>query len=231
MKKPISELYQLGRDLFEAGKYAEAEPILLEVAKLNHNYADVWNKLGIITYLNGRLREASEYFERALCINPRYTEASLNLSITYNAMGEFNKAQDVFSMAAQIAHPAPSSLDPFAAGKLANEHFKIGNIYLDLAMYGEAIEEYHKALRLHESASDIHTKLGIALRNVGRYEDALVHFMRAKEINPDYGQAWVQLGLTYYTKGLVGNAIEEWENALRLNPNLEEARTYLKLMR
>ncbi|MGD1075686.1 MAG: tetratricopeptide repeat protein [Thermodesulfovibrionales bacterium] len=231
MEKTVSELYQLGTELFDSGKYEEAEPILQEVIGLNPDYADVWDKLGIIAHLNGLLQAAAEHFEHAIRINPRYTEASLNLSITYNAMGEFQKAQDVFSIAAQIAHPTPSSIDPFALGKLANEHFKIGNIYLDLGMYDEAIEEYHRALRLRENASDIRTKLGIALRSKGRYEEALVHFVKAKEINPDYGQAWIQLGLTYYMKGLIGNAIEEWENALRQNPNLEEAKKYLTLMR
>src|SRR5512135_2609432 len=119
MKQELYELYQQGTELFEAGKYSEAEPILKDVIRANPNYADVLNKLGVITHLKGRYREASEYFESALEINPLYTEASLNLSITYNEMGEFKKAQEVFSLAAQIAHPTPSSLDPFAAGKLA----------------------------------------------------------------------------------------------------------------
>ena len=135
MKQELYELYQLGTELFDTGKYSEAEPILRDVIRVNPHYADVLNKLGIMSHLKGRYREASEYFERALEINPLYTEASLNLSITYNEMGEFRKAQEVFSLAAQIAHPTPSSLDPFAAGKLANEHYKIGNIYLDFGMY------------------------------------------------------------------------------------------------
>lgn len=231
MEKEINELYQMGKELFEAGRYSEAEPILRELIRRTPSYADVLNKLGIITHLKGNLKEAAEFFEKALEINPRYTEASLNLSITYNELGEFKKAQEVFSLAAQIAHPTPSSIDPFAAGKLANEHFKLGNIYLDLGMNDEAIEEYRKALRLHNRAADIHTKLGIALRNKGNYEEAMVQFNKAKEINPDYGPAWIQSGLTYYMKGMIGLAVEEWEAALNNNPNLTEAKTYLKLIK
>lgn len=231
MEKELNELYQMGKELFDAGRYSEAEPILREVIRRSSSYADVLNKLGVIAHLKGNLKEAVEFFERAIEINPRYTEASLNLSITYNELGEFKKAQEVFSVAAQIAHPTPLSLDPFVAGKLANEHFKIGNIYLDFGMYDEAIEEYKKALRLHDKAADIHTRLGMALRNKGNYEEAMVHFNRAKEINPDYGPAWVQSGLTYYMKGMIGLAVEEWEAALRQNPNLSEAKTYLKLIK
>jgi tetratricopeptide (TPR) repeat protein len=231
MKPTLYEIYQHGNELFDAGKYAEAEPILKEVIAQNPKYADVLNKLGIISHLSGRLADAAGYFSLALELNPLYTEASLNLSITYNDMGEFRKAQEVFSKAAQIAHPTPSSLDPFAARKLANEHYKIGNIYLDFGMYDEAIEEYSKAVKLHSTAADVLTKLGIALRSKGRHEDAVVKFMKAKEVNPEYGQAWVQLGLTYYMTGMIGLAVEEWENALRCNPDLNEAKTYLKLIR
>ncbi|HYA31836.1 MAG TPA: tetratricopeptide repeat protein [Thermodesulfovibrionales bacterium] len=231
MNQEIYELYQMGNELFEAGKYMEAEPVLKSVIRMNPHYADVLNKLGIIAHLNSRLKEAAEYFERAIEVNPMYTEASLNLAITYNEMGEFRKAQEVFSLAAQIAHPTPSSLDPFAARKLANEHYKIGNIYLEFGLYDDAIEEYGKAVKLHPGAADVLTKLGIALRSKGQYEDAVIYFMKAKDINPDYGQAWVNLGLTYYMKGMIGLALEEWESALKYNPKLEEAKTYLTLLK
>src|SRR3972149_2544716 len=140
--QPLQELYELGKKLFEEGKLSDAEPVLKDILVLNPRYADVHNKLGIIENLNGDLEKAAEHFEKALELNPRYTEASLNLAVTYNDLGEFKKAQEVFSMAAQIAHPDPNAVDPFIAGKLANEHYKVGNIYLEFNMNAEAIEEY-----------------------------------------------------------------------------------------
>lgn len=110
MDKSAHELHELGSQLFEEGKYSEAEPILKDVISINPHYADVHNKLGIIFHLKGNLRQASDYFKKALELNPNYTEASLNLAITYNDMGEFKKAQDVFMRAAQIAHPTPSAM-------------------------------------------------------------------------------------------------------------------------
>ena len=225
------ELHELGSQLFEEGKYSEAEPILKDIITINPKYADVHNKLGVISHLKGDFKNASEYFKKALDLNPNYTEASLNLAITYNDMGEFKKAQEVFSLAAQIAHPTPTAIDPFVAGKLANEHYKLGNIYLDLGMNDEAIEEYKKAIKLYPRLPDVHTKLGIALRNKGLIEDAIVYFAKAKEINPNYGAAWVQLGLSYYVKGLIGLAFEEWEKALEHNPGLKEAEAYLRLLK
>ncbi len=231
MDQQIHELHERATQLFEEGKYAEAEPLLKNVISSNPKYADVHNKLGIISHLKGHVRQAAEYFKKAIELNPSYTEASLNLAITYNDMGEFKKAQEIFSVAAQIAHPTPSAMDPFIAGKIANEHYKIGNIYLDFGMNDEAIEEYQKAIKLFPRLPDVHTKLGIALRNKGALEDAIVHFTKAKELNSQYGPAWIQLGLSYYMKGLAGLAFEEWENALRQIPNLKEAKTYLSLLK
>lgn len=231
MNDTVHELHEEGTRLFDEGKFSEAEPLLKEVLMKNPDYADVLNKLGVICHLRDELEKARDYFTKAVHLNPRYTEASLNLAITYNELGEFEKSKDIFSLAAQTAKPTPSSLDPYAAGKLANEHFKIGNIYLDLAMYEEAIIEFRKAISLQPKFPDVHTKLGIALRSLGNIEEAIVHFNTAKEINADYGPAWVQLGLTYYIKGLTGLAFEEWENAIRQNPNLKQAETYLKLLK
>jgi tetratricopeptide (TPR) repeat protein len=231
MEEHLTELYEEAKRLFEEGKYYEAEPLLKEVLEINANYADVLNKLGVISHLKGDPQEAVTHFRKALQLNPLYTEASLNLAITYNDLGEFEKAQETFSLAAQVAHPTPEALDPFIAGKLANEHFKLGNLYLDFRLNDEAIEEFQKALKLAPNFPDVHTKLGIALRNNDQYEEAILHFSNAKEVNPGYGPAWVQLGLTYYMRGLSGLAAEEWEKALKQIPNLREAKNYLKLIK
>ena len=224
------ELHEYASQLFDEGNYAEAEPILKDIISMYPRFADVHNKLGIIFHIKGNLNQAVLYFKKALELNPNYTEASLNLTITYNEMGEFKKAQEVFSFAAQIAHPTPTAVDPFISGKLANEHYKLGNIYLDLGMNDEAVDEYKKAIKLYPKLPDVHTKLGVALRNKGLVEDAIAHFTKAKEINPHYGPAWIQLGLSYYMKGLLGLAFEEWSQALKQNPDLKEAEAYLRLL-
>lgn len=231
MSSEFKELYDRGRELYEEGKYDEAEWLLREVIKIKPDYADVLNKLGLIASLKDDYDAAVDYLKKALELNPSYTEASLNLAITYNERGEIDKAQEVFANASKIADVSPQGLDPFVAGKIANEHFKLGNMYFDFSLYDDAIEEFRKALKLKPNLADVHTNLGIAYRNRDQHDLAMAHFEEAKAANPYFGAAWVQLGLTYHMKGMTERAIEEWENALKQNPNIKEARSFLKLLK
>lgn len=231
MPDDFKEIYDRGVELFERGQYSEAEGLLKEIVRRKPNYADVLNKLGIVANLSGRLEEAAAFFERSVAINPSYTEAVLNLTITYNEMGRTDRAWELFTEFTRRNVESPGKLDPFAAGKIANEHFRLGNIYLDFGFTDVAIGEYRKALALRPEFPDILTKLGIALRDKRRYDEAIGQFTRAKEVNSHYAPALVQLGLTYYMKGLPELAFEEWEDALRKIPGQREARSFLSMLK
>lgn len=228
----LRELYEFGCELYDKKKYSEAKPVLQEVIKRNPRYADVLNKLGVIHHLQGELEEAAFCFERSITINPSYSEAILNLTITYNEMGKTDRAYDLVQrMNARNKPDADSGLDPFVSGKLANEHYKLGNIYMDLARYDDAIDQYRRALTLKPGLADIQTKLGMCLRELGHTDDAITELSRAKADNPYYGPARIQLGLTYYMQGSTGIAYEEWEEALRLLPKLKEAESFINMLR
>jgi tetratricopeptide (TPR) repeat protein len=231
MSEKLKEIYEKGKELFDRGNYEDAEGLLREVIRQNPRYADVLNKLGVITSLKGNLKEAAELFEKALRINPSYTEASMNLIITYGDLGKPDKAQEVVNLVTERATHRSGTLDPFIAGKLANEHFRLGNLYLEFSLLDEAIEEFRKALKLRSNLADVRTRLGVALRDKGLYDESVKELQYAKNANILYGPAWVQLGLTYYMKGDKESAFAEWELALEQNPNLKEAQSFLNILR
>ena len=229
MAESVEEIYMRGREAYDRGDFTEAEKCFSEAVK-SRPYADVFNKLGLIYHGKGELGKAAAAFRRALDLNPGYTEVSLNLAVTLNDMGRYQEAGEIFSRAAKIAHGAPYSLDPFIKGKLANEHAKIGDIYYDLGLFGEAVEEYKKAIGLRPTFVDIITKIGIAYREKGLYNDAIREFMKAREINPKYVPARINLGITYYMKGFLDLAIAEWQQTLEVSPENTDAQMYLKFV-
>ncbi|HSA78127.1 MAG TPA: tetratricopeptide repeat protein [Nitrospirota bacterium] len=235
MQQKLEDLYKQGTEAFEKKDYENAERFLQLILDRNPTFADIQNKMGIIYNQTNRLDLAAKAFEKALKLNPGYTEASLNLAITYSDLGMYEKAREVFERASHFTEEpnkaSESSIDPFVKGKLADEHLRIGNIYYELRLLDDAIDEYQKALRLSPNFADIITHLGIALRDKGRYDEAIEQFNRAKQSNPRYIPARLHLGITYYSQGFYGLAEEEWREALVFDPNNSAVRTYLNFVK
>ncbi len=216
--------------LFQEGKYEEAEPILTRLmAYRPQGFPDIFNKLGFIYQWRGDLPKAAEHFRKALELNPRYTEAALNLAVTLIEMGEYEQARTTFSNAAKQIQSETASLDPYIRGKMANEHARLGDYYYALGLYDEALEEYRKALRMRPNLVDIVTKIGIALREKGELDEAIRMFMTAKEIHPKYSQAIIHLGITYYIKGFFSLAKSEWASLQDVTPQGHSAALYFAL--
>ena len=237
MQTKLDELYKQGMEAFDAKDYDKAGRIFQEILAINPRFADIQNKLGIIYHQTNRPGLAAQAFEKALDLNAGYTEASLNLAITYSDLGMYEKSRQIFERAAHFTEmgeskaSATSGIDPFIKGKLAAEHLRIGKMYYGLRLLDDAINEYQKALRLSPNFADIITQLGIALRDKGHYDEAIKEFNRAKISNPRYILARLHLGITYYSQGFFGLAEEEWQEALMFDPDNAAVRTYLNFVK
>jgi tetratricopeptide (TPR) repeat protein len=193
--------------------------------------SDVFNKLGVIYHQRGSFGRAAKAFEKALELNPRYTEAALNLAVTYNNLGRYEKASAAFAGAARFTQTGRGALDPFIRGKLANQHADLGDIYFDLGLHDEAIAEYRKAVDLGPKFADLRTKLAVACREKGDHEQALAEFQEALKVNPKYIPAYLHLGMTYYMRGFVDRALRVWKTALKASPNDKSVQVYLEFVR
>lgn len=230
MDPEFEKIYRTGQECFEEQRYDDAERLFLKLLDRNpKGYADVFNRLGLIYFEKGLLERAAQYFEKALALNPKYTEASLNLTVTYNELRNFTEAEKVFTRAAKFIRSEPTAMDPFIQGKLANAHSKLGDSYYELGRYEEALQEYRKALALRPNFVDILTKIGITLKEKGNLDQAMEAFSKAKEINPKYVPAYVHLGVAYYSKGQREQAVNEWNAAQKIDPANRAVQAYLTL--
>jgi tetratricopeptide (TPR) repeat protein len=209
----FSVTYDKASRLFDAGRYPEAEDLYLKLVEAGGSgYADIYNRLGLITAFQGQIETAVEWFLKAVQANPRYTEACLNLAVIYADLSRYDEADQVYHEAARLVTDAPRSTDFYVRGRLANEHAALGDRYVNLGLLDEALDEYRKALGLCPMFPDIVTRVGMVLREQGAYDEAIRVFLRAKELSPDYVPATVHLGLTYYMSGFPDLAREEWES-------------------
>jgi tetratricopeptide (TPR) repeat protein len=219
----------LGREYYQKREFDKAEPALRQVLESTERLADVHDMLGVICHSRGSFAQAEYHFERALAINPTYTEAALNLAVTYNDRGKYEAARNVYSRIRGAASDDSHDLDPFARGKIANMHAEVAQAYADAGLVREAIEEYEKAVRLCPQFADLRTKLGTLLRGENDLSRARKQYEEAIRARPSYVPARVLLGVTLLSQGHAEAAAEEWRKALEIEPDNVPARMYLRI--
>ncbi len=88
-----AEYIQWGDEAYQRGDLQTAEACFRHVLNARPNYADVRNRLGVVLTAQGRDEEAIDQFIIAVRINPRYTEAHINLAIAYYELGYTEQAK------------------------------------------------------------------------------------------------------------------------------------------
>ncbi len=230
------QLISLGREHYHAGDYAAAEGYLSQAVAAAPTFPDLFNMLGVIYAAGGKFQLAQEAFEAALRINPRYTEAALNLSVTYNDRGRYEQAREVYARAVASSEGGPRQLDPYARGKLANGHADLGEAYAGMALYDDAVREYARALELCPTFVDLRVKLGGVYRDMGKPSLALLELERARAEKPDYAPARIHLGVVLFSLGRPEDAVAEWNAVVAADPDggpgsfTARAKLYLRMM-
>lgn len=231
MDERTRELLTLAREYYEKREYDRAEPYLRDVLERSNQFADVFNMLGVIQHDRGKLQEAQASFEEALHLNPHYTEAALNLAVTYNDLGRYDEAKRVYKAALDLGRAAGGKVDPFIRGKIANLHAEVAQAYADAGMIADAMHELRKAILLCPDFGDLRVKLANLYRQKGDLEAARFELEEAIRARPGYIAGYVTLGVVWLSLGEVDKAIAQWNRALELDPDHKSAKMYLKMTR
>ena len=230
MDDRIKQLLLLGREHYTKREFDRAEALLRQVLEHDNHLADVHDMLGVIAHADGDFARAERHFERALEVNPAYTEAALNLTVTYNDRGKYEAARRIYASIGGQPRSRGEALDPFARGKLANMHADLAQAYGDVGMASEAVVELEKAVNLCPQFADLRTRLGTLLRQEGDLVSARWHFEAAVLARPTYVAARIQLGVTLRLLGEKSRAEEEWRRVLDLEPENPHAKMYLRIL-
>jgi tetratricopeptide (TPR) repeat protein len=230
MKSEAIELYRAGSEAFKVNDYKTAKKYLTQLTNAGHEFADALNMLGVIAYEEARFTDAKAAFNRAIEINPHYTEARLNLAVSMVDTGSYSEGETAFDEAATSSKTGLGQVDPFVKGRLSNLHADLADIYHGMGLYEDSLREYRTALKLAPHFPDLGTRMGILLRDMGLYDEAILEFKRVLELKPGYTPALVQIGITHYGEGQIDKAAALWEQALQKNPDDTQAKKYLRLL-
>lgn len=186
------EILDAANEHYDRAEYPVAQPYYEKLVQDGFRYPDVFNRLGVIYHLSGRLPEARWCFEQALELNSGYLEAALNLTVTCNELGEYGSGVRSLRRAQQHAD---SSNDAYRRGKVANLHRALAEAYMELERPEDAMHEFGRALRLCPNFHDIRLELARLLRLRGNVQGAREELTLVLQLDPGHYDARALLGV------------------------------------
>lgn len=226
MHERLENLLRVARETFARRDYDAAELALRQVLENHGDYPDVHNMLGKILHDHGDFAGATTHFERAAELNPRYTEALLNLAIVLADRGEYEAARNAYDRL-RSGHSGTMA-DPFVRGRIANQHADLATAYIDAGCPHEAITELQRAIDLCPDFPDLHTRLATLYREQGNHALAREHLSCAVATNPRYAPAHVLMGMTMMSLGAPDRAVAAFRTALNVDPGNKAAKMHLR---
>ena len=145
------------------------------------------NKIGIAHHQMMQLDVARKYYEQAVKLNPKYSEAVNNLGTVYYANKSYRRAVSQYKKAIRIA---PDS---------ASIHSNLGTAYFARNQIALATEEFRIALKLDPNVFEHHSSYGVMLQERSVQDRAKYHYWMAALYAQD-GRS--DLALQYLRKAL-----------------------------
>ncbi len=230
MDDELRKLLALGRESFDKREFIDAERTLARVLEKHDAVADVHNMMGLLAHHRGDFTKAEGHFERALDLNPAYTDAALNLAVTYTDLGKYEQAQSTLVKLGTRAKKLTEAkeLEPFARGKLANMHAEVAQAYADLGLVRDAVLELQRAVAMAPTFADLRHRLAQHLQALGRLNEAKTELETGLQHNPGFVPAKLQLGLVLVAQGDVAAGRAAWRDVLQVDAENPVARMYLR---
>jgi tetratricopeptide (TPR) repeat protein len=197
----------------------------------------------------GRFDEASKDIERALKLNPNYSDAIALQSIVAVAQNEKERARDLAQRAVTADPKSAAPLVALSYAQQANFDLegalsslqqavqvspenalawaRLAEVWLSFGQLDEALEAAKKAVALNPNLSRTQTVLGFAFLTQVNTEEAKKAFERAIELDQADPLPRLGLGLTKIREGDLEDGRREIEIAVSLDPDNALIRSYL----
>lgn len=149
---------------------------------------------------------AAQLLEKLTSTDPNYRNAWNYLGWTYNALGQYEKAEVALRKAIAV-----DPTDPKAYNNL-------GQSLAFQKKYGEAISQYQKQIEINPKDQWAHANLGRVYVLTQQYEKAIAELEIAATISPGDPSISFNLGRAYANTNESENATKAFEKSVQLQP-------------
>jgi tetratricopeptide (TPR) repeat protein len=166
----IKILNYRGKCLIFLNRYEEA---IETYKKINQLKLDARNflKIGVCYYNKKNIDEAINNYDKAIELNPNFTEAYFNKGICLSNQQKKEEAIEVFNKAIEIANND------------AELYLNRGYCYFSLKNFRKAIKDFNKAIELRPNFSEAYCRKAACYQEMKKVEEALLEYKHAIEIN------------------------------------------------
>ncbi len=178
------------------GQIQDAIDVFSLALKINPDFAEVHNDLGMLYLESDRLDDAINSIQASIGLRPDVAGVHINLGKALHRKGQFDAAVASFQQALVV--------DPNFAAAYNNW----GSIHQDVGNYEEAIEKFEKAIDLAPGLHAAHNNLGNAKNSLGKPHEAIRCFENALKLEPENPDTLSNLGTTFRDIGELDKAID-----------------------
>jgi TolB-like protein/Tfp pilus assembly protein PilF len=169
-------------------------------------------------------KQAAEYFNQAIAVDPNYALAYAELSNSYRTLiGSSNLDPKEYLPKAEAAAHKAIELDE----SLADAHYALANLKTYAWAWDEAEVEYQRAIELNPNLALAHRWYATYLRLIGRHEQALSEIKRARELDPLSISVSATVGYILFSARQYDQAIESLKRTLEIDQDYAYTHLFL----
>jgi tetratricopeptide (TPR) repeat protein len=196
-----------GKQLLDAGQYAQAIPKLEKAATLLPKNAHAWNYLGLAYHGNDQLQPAANAYRAALALDHKLIIVRYNLGCLHLQQENLPAAIDEFKSYTLLR---PGALEGW---------LQLGTAQLRARRLDDAEKNFRAALDLHPKHPEALNGLGLIQVQRRRWQDALNHFNLAALQAPPYPPALLNSAVIHHQYlNHPSTALQRYRQYLALQP-------------
>jgi tetratricopeptide (TPR) repeat protein len=212
--------FRVAQALLDAGRTAEATPLLEQAMTIDGPRPAIQLALGEALLRSGRYLESVPHLQAAYTSEYDSRRAG---PLLVRALVHAGRLADAIRQLSVM----PLSVAEGDAGDIALD---FGTLALEREAAGEAVRWLELAVKQTPDRAEAQEKLGLALLLRGDPKSALVHLERARHLDPTSASAHLNLAVVYAELGMFAAAHSLTTEALRLDPGEPRAAALLKAL-